>query len=343
MGFPAHRTQNSIRFSLGAAKHRGRDRSRGRGASRGRREAADRSSGPEERGSRALRTSEPFMRIVVAMSGGVDSSVAAALLSEQGHDVIGLSMQLYLEDRGPTVIRPSAAAARSTICTTPGGWRPLSASRTTSSTSSRSSGTTVVENFVAEYASGRTPLPCAHCNSDLKFSTLLDRARGLGASHVATGHYARVEQDADGRWRLQSWRRPRQGSVVLPVLADAGSARGRGLSRRRAAQDRRASRRRGGSACASPTSPTARRSASCPTATMPRSSRARAARVAARRRHRRRDGPTARIARRRAPVHDRSAEGSRRLLADAHVRAEDRCRRGTRHGWSSRRRSSARR
>ena len=61
----------------------------------------------------------------------------------------------------------------------------------------------VIANFVSEYASGRTPLPCAHCNSDLKFSTLLDRARGLGATHVATGHYARVEQRGDGRWLLK--------------------------------------------------------------------------------------------------------------------------------------------
>jgi tRNA-specific 2-thiouridylase len=61
---------------------------------------------------------------------------------------------------------------------------------------------TVISNFVAEYTSGRTPLPCTHCNGDLKFSALLDRARGLGASHVATGHYARVEHGADGRWRL---------------------------------------------------------------------------------------------------------------------------------------------
>ena len=62
---------------------------------------------------------------------------------------------------------------------------------------------TVISNFVREYAAGRTPLPCAHCNSDLKFATLLDRARGLGAEQVATGHYARVEQAADGRWLLR--------------------------------------------------------------------------------------------------------------------------------------------
>ena len=70
------------------------------------------------------------MRIVVAMSGGVDSSVAAALLAEQGHDVIGLSMQLYDQTRRQT--GRSAAAARSTTCTTRGAWRRRSTSRTTS-------------------------------------------------------------------------------------------------------------------------------------------------------------------------------------------------------------------
>jgi len=62
----------------------------------------------------------------------------------------------------------------------------------------------VVSNFVREYTAGRTPLPCAHCNSDLKFATLLERAQGLGADAVATGHYARVERDAaSGRYSLR--------------------------------------------------------------------------------------------------------------------------------------------
>jgi tRNA-specific 2-thiouridylase len=147
------------------------------------------------------------MRIVVAMSGGVDSSVAAALLAEQGHDVIGLSMQLY----------PSGASGQATAnseerfgsCCTLDDLHD--ARRVASAVGfphyivnfERQFQDTVVSNFVREYASGRTPLPCAHCNSDLKFSTLLDRARGLGAEHVATGHYARVEQRADGRWILR--------------------------------------------------------------------------------------------------------------------------------------------
>jgi tRNA-specific 2-thiouridylase len=129
------------------------------------------------------------MRIVVAMSGGVDSSVAAALLAEQGHDVIGLSMQLYDQNGGQ---------AFGSCCTLD----DLHDARRVAAAIGiphyilnfeRRFEETVISNFVHEYASGRTPLPCAHCNSDLKFATLLDRARGLGAEYVATGHYARVE------------------------------------------------------------------------------------------------------------------------------------------------------
>jgi tRNA-specific 2-thiouridylase len=140
------------------------------------------------------------MRIVVAMSGGVDSSVAAALLAEQGHDVIGLSMQLY-DQRG-------GEQTWGSCCTLD----DLHDARRVASVIGfphyivnfeRQFRETVISNFVQEYASGRTPLPCAHCNSDLKFSTLLERARGLGAERVATGHYARVERDANGRWLLK--------------------------------------------------------------------------------------------------------------------------------------------
>ena len=133
------------------------------------------------------------------MSGGVDSSVAAALLAEQGHDVIGLSMQLYSQGE--------AGAAFGSCCTLD----DLNDARRVASligfphyvlNFERQFQETVISNFVHEYASGRTPLPCAHCNSDLKFSTLLERAHGLGAATVATGHYARVEQRG-GRWLLK--------------------------------------------------------------------------------------------------------------------------------------------
>jgi tRNA-specific 2-thiouridylase len=133
------------------------------------------------------------------MSGGVDSSVAAALLAEEGHDVIGLSMQLYDQ---------SGTHAFGSCCTLD----DLHDARRVASALGfphyilnleRQFTDTVITNFVEEYASGRTPIPCAHCNSDLKFSTLIDRARGFGSRHVATGHYARVEQSGDGRWLLK--------------------------------------------------------------------------------------------------------------------------------------------
>jgi tRNA-uridine 2-sulfurtransferase len=141
------------------------------------------------------------VRIVVAMSGGVDSSVAAALLADEGHEVIGLSMQLYDQTEG--------TASFGSCCSLD----DLHDARRVAAAVGiphyivnfeRQFHEHVVSNFVREYASGRTPLPCAHCNSDLKFATLLERARGLGADAVATGHYARTGRDAaSGRYQLR--------------------------------------------------------------------------------------------------------------------------------------------
>ena len=140
------------------------------------------------------------MRIVVAMSGGVDSSVAAALLAEQGHDVIGLSMQLYDQSEGQTAFGSCCALddlydARKVAAAIRIPHYILNFERQFNEQ--------VVSNFVREYTAGRTPLPCAHCNSDLKFATLVDRAAGFGAKAVATGHYARVERDSVGRYLLK--------------------------------------------------------------------------------------------------------------------------------------------
>jgi tRNA-specific 2-thiouridylase len=139
------------------------------------------------------------MRIVVAMSGGVDSSVAAALLAQQGHDVIGLSMQLYDQREGQVRF--------GTCCTID----DLHDARRVATrigiphyivNFERQFSEQVISNFVREYVGGRTPIPCVHCNGDLKFATLAARAGALNARYVATGHYARVEQDADGTYRL---------------------------------------------------------------------------------------------------------------------------------------------
>src|SRR5438045_421728 len=159
----------------------------------------------------ALRTVAPshltVMRIVVAMSGGVDSSVAAALLAEQGHEVIGLSMQLY--DHAGHAAEAGGRRSFGSCCTLDDlhDARRVAASLNIPHyilNLERQFDEQVVANFVGEYAAGRTPLPCAHCNSDLKFTTLAERARGFGAEAVATGHYARVERDpVDGRCVLK--------------------------------------------------------------------------------------------------------------------------------------------
>jgi tRNA-specific 2-thiouridylase len=143
------------------------------------------------------------MRIVVAMSGGVDSSVAAAVLVDQGHEVIGLSMQLYDVSGGTTGERSFGSCC--TIDDLHDARRVAAAINIPHYILNfeRQFHEQVVSNFVGEYAAGRTPLPCAHCNSDLKFAALLDRAQGFGAEAVATGHYARVEPTADGAYRLR--------------------------------------------------------------------------------------------------------------------------------------------
>jgi len=136
------------------------------------------------------------MRVVVAMSGGVDSSVAAGLLAEAGHEVIGLSMQLYDQRASPEAFGSCCSLddlhdARRVALALGFPHYILNFEQEFR--------TTVVDKFVSEYAAGRTPIPCVECNSGLKFQTLAERADGFGAAAVATGHYARVVFDEDRR------------------------------------------------------------------------------------------------------------------------------------------------
>ena len=140
------------------------------------------------------------MRIVVAMSGGVDSSVAAALLAREGHDVIGLSMQLYDPHQGETRFGSS--------CTIDDLYDARGVARTLGIPHyivnfERTFQEHVIADFVREYAAGRTPIPCVHCNGDLKFASLVEKAQGFDAEAVATGHFAQVDFDeGTRRYRL---------------------------------------------------------------------------------------------------------------------------------------------
>lgn len=130
-------------------------------------------------------------RVWVAMSGGVDSSVAAALLMEQGHDVTGVTMQLWASDEEGACCSNRAVRDARRVCDLLGVPHYVLNFREAFERS-------VVAPFAAEYAAGRTPNPCVACNDRLKFSNLLAKARTQGAEMLATGHYARVGRDAEG-------------------------------------------------------------------------------------------------------------------------------------------------
>jgi tRNA-uridine 2-sulfurtransferase len=147
------------------------------------------------------------MKIAVAMSGGVDSSAAAAILKAQNHDLVGFSMQLWDQRRGINVDEngdplPSRCCSLDDV---------YDARRVAEELGfpfyvlnlEREFERDVVQPFVSSYLSGETPIPCVSCNSRLKFASLDRLAASLGCEKVATGHYARVEYDAEAkRYRL---------------------------------------------------------------------------------------------------------------------------------------------
>ena len=133
-------------------------------------------------------------KVLVAMSGGVDSSVAAALLKQQGYDLIGITLQIWPD------VSPSETKSNSGCCS-------LSAVEDARRVANALDiphyvlnfqeifQSKVIDNFVAEYKAVRTPNPCIRCNEHIKFKALLDKADELGAEYLATGHYARVKSE----------------------------------------------------------------------------------------------------------------------------------------------------
>lgn len=142
------------------------------------------------------------MRVCVAMSGGVDSSVAAVLLQEQGYELSGVNLRMFHnEDLGES--------SEKTCCSLSDAEDAALVARRMGFPFyvfdfSQVFRDTVIRDFVDEYQAGRTPNPCAVCNREVKFGALLRRVQALGSDYLATGHYARVERDpSSGRFLLR--------------------------------------------------------------------------------------------------------------------------------------------
>ncbi len=164
-------------------------------------------------------------RVVVGMSGGVDSSVAAALLKEQGYDVVGIMLRLWSEpgvadDDGVELVRENKCCSLESV----GDARRVAARLDIPFyvvNVEQPFRETIVDFFYDEYLAGRTPNPCLRCNRQIRFTLLLERALSLGAEYLATGHYVRLDDNpATGRRRLrQALDLTKDQSYVLHVLS----------------------------------------------------------------------------------------------------------------------------
>jgi tRNA-specific 2-thiouridylase len=161
-------------------------------------------------------------KVVVAMSGGVDSSVAAALLKQQGYEVIGMMLRLWSEPGKEETNRcctpDSMALARRVSAKLDIPFYAVDAKELFRST--------VVQSFLDGYAQGATPNPCLVCNRQIKWDFLLEHALAAGADFLATGHYARIQKTGDGRLNLlRAVDRSKDQSYVLHVLTQEKLAR----------------------------------------------------------------------------------------------------------------------
>ncbi len=141
-------------------------------------------------------------RVVIGMSGGVDSTVAAFLLKEQGYEVIGVTMKVWDDPTDDYAERIGGCCSLSSVEDARRAAEKIGIPFYVMNFK-KPFKEKVIDAFISEYEAGRTPNPCVVCNKHIKFDLLLKKAHELGAYYVATGHYARIEQNESGRWLLK--------------------------------------------------------------------------------------------------------------------------------------------